>query len=185
MCLLHKQTVHNLDVVTYNAHKAAYNVTIQQTVATTLEGVSAEGVTDIQVEQMSPTGRIRTNADSTVPRCALTYKLTMFDAQVEFAVFRAQLVEAVSAGTMDAHFRHYAGMHGIDNSSYFGEAQVFLLGDDSSASNKLTGAKIAAIVVGCALGGALYLGVFFAFCARHRRGFDSPINPSTGTVSPA
>ncbi len=185
MCLLHKQTVHNLDVATYNAHKAAYNVTIQQTVATTLEGVSAEGVTDIQVEQMSPTGRIRTNADSTVPRCALTYKLTMFDAQVEFAVFRAQLVQAVSAGTMDAHFRHYAGMHGIDNSSYFGEAQVFLLGDDSSASNKLTGAKIAAIVVGCALGGALYLGVFFAFCARHRRGFDSPINPSTGTVSPA
>jgi len=144
------QTVHNLDVVTYNAQKVAFNVTFQQTIAATLEGITPEGITDIKVTDKAENGRVWYNAGEVVSQCSLKYKLTMFDAQVEFDVFQAQLVEAVSTGMMDAHFRHYAGMHGIDNSSYFGEAQASLSGDRASSS-ALTGVMIVGIVIGVLL----------------------------------
>ena len=161
--------MYNLDVAIYSEQKTAYNVTFQQTIATTLDGIAAQSVTDIQVEQISPAGRIRVNADGTVPRCALTYTLTVYDAQLAFSVYRTQLVAAVRAGTMDTHFRYYAGMHGIDNSSHFGDVKVFLQKDDSSASRGLTNAEIAAIVVGSALGVTLFVGACIAFCGRRRR----------------
>jgi len=139
--------VHDLVEATYNAQKAAFNVTFQQTIAATLEGITPEGITDIEVRDKAATGRIWSNAGEEVPQCSLQYKLTMFDAQVEFAVFRAQLVQAVSEGTMDAHFRYYAGMHGIDNSSYFGDTRAALFGDRSSSSG-LTGTGIAVTAIG-------------------------------------
>ena len=145
-----QQTVHNLDVATYNAQKAAFNVTFQETIAAALEGVTPEGVSEIDVIDQASSGRVWANAGEVVPQCSLKYKLTMFDAQVDFAAFRAQLVEAASAGTMDAYFRHYAGLHGIDNSSYFGDAQASLSGDRASSS-ALTGVMIAGIVIGVLL----------------------------------
>ena len=161
--------MYNLDVAIYSVQKTAYNVTFQQTIVATLDGIAAQSVTDIQVEQISPAGRIRVNADGTVPRCALTYTLTVYDAQVAFSVYRTQLMAAVRAGTMDSHFRYYAGIHGIDNSSYFGDVKVFLQKSDSSSSRGLTNAEIAAIVVGSALGVTLLFGACIAFCGRRRR----------------
>ena len=149
--------MHNLDVASYNAQKAAYNVTFQQTIAATLEGITPEGVTDIEVTDKAATGRVWSNAGEVVPQCSLKYKLTMFDAQAEFDVFQAQLVEAVNTGMMDDHFRHYAGLHGIDNSSYFGEAQASLSGDRASSS-ALTGVMLAGIVIGVLL--AISIGGF-------------------------
>ena len=139
-----------MDETSYNAQKAAFNVTFQQTIAATLDGITPQGITDIEVTDKAAAGRVWSNAGEVVPQCSLKYKLTMFDAQVEFDVFRAQLVEAVSAGTMDAHFRHYAGMHGIDNSSYFGEAQASVV-EDRASSSALTGVMIAGIVIGVLL----------------------------------
>mmetsp|Transcript_44945 Transcript_44945/g.78475 ORF Transcript_44945/g.78475 Transcript_44945/m.78475 type:complete len:908 (-) Transcript_44945:191-2914(-) len=142
------QTVNNLDVATYEANRAAYNVTFQQTIAATLDSITPQGITAIRVSARAR--RVTVHADAEVPQSTLQYTLTMFDAQVEFDVFQAQLVEAVSTGMMDAHFRHYAGMHGIDNSSYFGEAQASLSGDRASSS-ALTGVMIVGIVIGVLL----------------------------------
>lgn len=65
-------------------------------------------------------------------------------------MFEAQLQAAVSAGTMDAHFRYQAGLHGIDNSSYFG-APLAIPAGGSRSDEGLTGTHIALIVISIVL----------------------------------
>lgn len=152
--------MHNLDVATYNAQKAAFNVTFQETIAATLDNVVPEYVSNIQEEGIFG-GRVWANADGDAPQCSMTYRLSVFDSQVDFSVLRAQLVEATSTGAMDANFRHYAGLHGIDNSSYFGEAKANLHGGRSS-SRGLTGPGIVLTVVGVVLA-VVFVGALVAF----------------------
>jgi len=173
--------VHDLVEATYNAQKAAFNVTFQQTIAASLEGITPEGITDIEVRDKAATGgRIWSNVGEVVPQCFLQYKLTMFDAQVEFAVFSAQLVEAVSAGTMDDYFRHYAGMNGIDNSSYFGEPQASLDGERAS-SGALTGVMIAGIVIGVLLAISM-VGFIVAFFLMQEKANRAVVDSDTATA---
>lgn len=83
LCPLRFQNVMNLDVATYNAKKVAYNVTFQETIAASLDGITPQGVTDIQVTEPAADGaRMSTHAGGAVPKCSLQYTLTKFDAQV-------------------------------------------------------------------------------------------------------
>lgn len=73
----------NLDAATYNAKKVAYNVTFQETIAASLDGITPQGVTDIQVtDQTANDARVSAHAGGAVPQCSLQYTLTKFDAQV-------------------------------------------------------------------------------------------------------
>lgn len=176
------QTVNNLDVATYEANRAAYNVTFQQTIAATLDDITPEGITAIRVSARAR--RVTAHADAEVPQSTLQYTLTMFDAQVEFAVLREQLVQAVSAGAMDETFRHFAGMNGIDNSSYFGAPQASLAGGEDSYSNEMNGVVIACIVVGVMMAfGLCVVFAFFLSKQQQERSSAAPSEESQGAVT--
>jgi len=97
----------------YVSQKVECNLTIQHTVAASLEGVLPERVTDIVVEEegIQRRGNMRALTTSVIPPpVSLKYKVTVFDPVLSAEVLIKQLVTKVKSGDMDHAFRAFAVM---------------------------------------------------------------------------
>eukprot|EP01032_Pedospumella_encystans_P017127 gene17127-19526_t len=77
-----EQEVYFMTLEAYESQKVQCNITIQHTVAASLEGVVPERVTDIEVEETvaARSGNMRALASSVIPPpVSLKYKVTVFD----------------------------------------------------------------------------------------------------------
>lgn len=142
----------------YDAQKAAYNRTIQHTVADALDGVIPERVTDIEVteeEEEEEGGKLEKLVGTTATKpVQLKYKVTVFDSSYTVGKLRTQLVQAAQEGQMDADLRHYAaqfGAIGLSNGT-FALPQVTNAAVQRNSSGQLTGVMIALLVIGLMMG---------------------------------
>ena len=131
----------------YFAQQAAYNTTIQNTVAASMEGVVPDRVTDIFVEEI-PEGSERSYA--AVKTCFLAYKVTVHDPLLSYEVLREQLMQAAATGEMDDDLHHYAEMFGLPELANvtFSVPLIANTVSQRSAKKMLTGAQIACLIIG-------------------------------------
>jgi hypothetical protein len=163
----------------YFAQQAAYNLTIQHTVAASMEGVEPGQVTPIVVKAIaSPSARsmraqisATTTAAVVVKTCSLAYKVTVYDPVKPIEELKRQLVHAAATGKMDEDLRHYAAVFGatqLENGT-FTEPLFTDTAVQRSASEKLTGAQIACLIIGIFLFLALLVTcVLFVMSSYHR-----------------
>lgn len=158
----------------YNGQQAAFNLTIQHTVANVVESVTPERVTDIVVEEEEEEGgRSSFRTGDVVVSAAsdgsvrLKYKITVFDPVYTVAMLRAILVQAVQEGRMDIALRLYAaqfGATGLNNATLAVPQVISAVEDDSDSSAVLNSWQIALVVIGGVL--ALFLVVAGVWCSR-------------------
>lgn len=158
----------------YNAQKAAYNLTIQHTVANAMEGVDPSHVIDIVVTAASASstaiatassrasktslsaGRLRSSQIAVAAgaassnSCSLSYKVKVYDPQLSVEGLQTALVSAVTSKVLDDDLRSFASVFGASNleNGTFSAMSITLIYPSSSDSDKiLTDGEIAAIVV--------------------------------------
>jgi len=151
--------VYFIDKDKYDAQQAAYNKTIQHTVADAIDGVIPERVTDIVVEEEEEeeSGRSSFRNNGAVSSAAaadkpvrLKYKITVFDPVYTVEKLRTELMQAASEGRMDTALRFYAtqfGATGLTNAT-LAVPQVTNAAVRRDFSSQRTGAMIALLVIG-------------------------------------
>ena len=164
------QDVYFVSKADYDSQKVQCNLTIQHTVAASMDGVVPERVTEIEVEETEATkvGNMRTLA-TTAPPVSLKYKVTVYDPVLSAEVLTAQLKAKVLSGDMDNAFRAFAVMFNatkMQNGTFSAPQITFLEQDgDNDDSDPDLG-----LIVGVTVGGFLFLClVILALCACHKR----------------
>jgi hypothetical protein len=163
-----EQVVYFMSFSEYKAQQVQYNLTIQATVASSLDGVTPDAVTDIVVgnaalRTASAHTRGAVSLAGTNSACLLAYKVTVHDPVLKYDDLRAQLIQSANSGGMDVALHHYASVYGatqLSNCTFSVPmvANVY----EHTVSSKLTGVQIAGLVIGVVLAVAL-IGVFAAF----------------------
>jgi hypothetical protein len=167
-----EQTVYFMSAENYIAQQAAYNLTIQHTVAASMDGVSPDGVTDIIVTEAAAAAakmRLNTPRAAAVDSCFLSYTVSVHDPLLSVDDLRAQLIESASSGAMDTDLRTYAAEFGAENlaNGTFSAPRFREASDESNLPTEAeTTAMTICIIVGVCLIFALVL------CAT-RRSSDS------------
>jgi hypothetical protein len=146
-----------MTVAEYAAHPAAYNLTFQYAVAASLSGaVLPQQVTHITVvaDGSVPASRrlanLRADAAAAADACVITYRVTLYDAQLSFDDLKAMFVDTAASGQMNAHLRHFAALFGITTLE---DVDVTTLAvnradDDDDNTKKLTTAQIVGVAIG-------------------------------------
>ncbi len=132
----------------YDAQKVQCNLTIQHTVATELDGVVPDRVTDIVVEEEEEERRGNMRAPRPNP-VSLKYKVRVFDPVLSAEVLTAQLIAKVKSGDMDHTFRAFAVMFNatrLENCT-FAEPRISVL-NEARHGDPATPGEIAGVVVG-------------------------------------
>ncbi len=131
----------------YDAQKVQCNLTIQHTVAASMDGVVPERVTEIEVEETeaAKVGNMRALATSVAPPVSLKYKVTVYDPVLSAEVLTAQLKAKVLSGDMDHAFRAFAVMFNATKmqNGTFTEPKIDVLNrrrfDDPANSGEIAG----------------------------------------------
>ena len=162
------QAAFNLKKEDYSGQKAAFNLTIQHTVADVVESVTPERVTDIVVEEEEEEGGRSSFRNGGVVVSAvgevsvrLKYTITVYDPVYTVAMLRATLVQAAQVGRMDTALRFYAaqfGATGLNNATLAVPQVTSAVEDDSDSVAVLNSWQISLVVIGGVL--ALCLVVF-------------------------
>ena len=174
----------------YDAQKAEYNRTIQYTVAASMDGVTPDRVTDIDV-QLSTSARtssrtsgqgsvrgasgVESHAGAVNDACALSYKVKVYDPLLSYEDIRAQIVEAASSGRMDEDLHFFAAQFNATqlHNGTFSLPQVSNGLPQRATSSQLTGAQIAGLVIGVLLFVALLV-VLCVFATREKNAWVPP-----------
>lgn len=152
----------------YVAQQLEYNMTIQNTVAASMDGVTPEHVTDIEVGRSSlasaraAVGPIA-GGIATDQICDLKYTVVVYDPALTVDALRTQLIDAAVTGQMDNDLRSYAqsmGLTDLVNATFSAPLLVSAL-PQRGASTQMTGVMIACLVIGVVLLLAL-LGFIFS-----------------------
>jgi len=152
-----EQDVYFVSLEAYVSQKVQCNLTIQHTVASSLEGLVPERVTDIEVTETESTrndGNRFLAAAVVLSPVLLKYKVTVFDPVLSAEVLSKQLITKVQSGDMDQAFRAFAVMFNatrLENGT-FSEPRITVLnkayhGDPANSGE----------IAGFVLGGFLFL----------------------------
>ena len=151
-------------------HQVSYNKTIQNTVASCVSGALVSDVTDIVMQSTSGrAGGMRNLASAPGPTSSLlSYKVSVRDPLILISMVTAELEQAVSSGAMDAYLHQYAAQQGIEHlgNATFATPQVSSASTGRDASERLTGAQIALLVIGVVLAVGL-MATIVAYATRH------------------
>ena len=154
----------------YESQKAQCNLTIQHTVAASMDGVVPERVTEIVVEETEAARMGNLRAFATVaPPVSLQYKVTVFDPTLSAAVLTAQLKAKVQSGDMDNAFRAFAVMFNATKmqNGTFTEPKVTILSetiDDGDSDPTNVG-----LIVGVTVAGFVFLCLLVLLVCAYRR----------------
>ena len=137
----------------YDSQKVQCNLTIQHTVAASMDGVVPERVTEIEVEETEAArlGNMRALDTSVLPPpVSLKYKVTVYDPVLSAEVLTAQLKAKVLSGDMDNAFRTFAVMFNATKmqNGTFTEPQVSFLNEQGSFNDPPTSGETAGLVLG-------------------------------------
>ena len=156
-----------MTVANYNAQKVLYNLTLQHTIASTLDGVIPERVTNIVVAAAAVTrqsGKLRALAGPVTEADAvsLKYTVTVRDPLMHLSTLKEQLETAVASKAMDENLRTTATEFGVLNlvNGTFSAPLVTNPNASSDDSNKLSTGAIAGIIIG----GILVLALIILAC---------------------
>jgi hypothetical protein len=155
----------------YFAQQVAYNLTIQHTVAASMDGVTPDQVTDIIVtatEAIEAQRRPRRLTAADVDACFLSYTVSVHDPLLSFEELREQVIEAATSGAMDESLRMYAAEFGAENlaNGTFSAPRVRNAADTDDESNLPTDAATTAMVI-CIIVGVCLI-VALALYARRK-----------------
>eukprot|EP00598_Pedospumella_elongata_P002856 CAMPEP_0184976296 /NCGR_PEP_ID=MMETSP1098-20130426/7289_1 /TAXON_ID=89044 /ORGANISM="Spumella elongata, Strain CCAP 955/1" /LENGTH=1020 /DNA_ID=CAMNT_0027499141 /DNA_START=90 /DNA_END=3152 /DNA_ORIENTATION=+ len=165
-----EQDIYFISKADYDSQKTRCNLTIQHTVAASMDGVVPQRVTEIVVEETeaAKVGNMRALATSVLPPpVSLKYKVTVHDPVLSAEVLTAQLKAKVLSGEMDNAFRAFAVMFNATKmqNGTFTEPKVTLL-NDSDNSEPFPGVGF---IVGVTVGGLLFLCLMVLFVCAYRR----------------
>ena len=136
----------------YQTQKVQCNLTIQHTVAASMNGVMPERVTEIEVKEASgsKSGNMRALATPSIPLpVLLKYKVTVYDPVLSAEVLTQQLIAKVQSGEMDNAFRTFAVMFNatrLENGT-FTEPSVTVL-NKVDHEDAITNGELAGVVIG-------------------------------------
>eukprot|EP01032_Pedospumella_encystans_P009275 gene9274-10932_t len=167
-----QQDVYFVSKADYDSQKVQCNLTIQHTVAASMDGVVPERVTEIEVEETEAArfGNVRALTTTVLPPpVSLKYKVTVYDPVLSAEVLTAQLKAKVQSGEMDNAFRAFAVMFNatkMQNGTFSAPQITYVDQDgDSDESDSDVG-----LIVGVTVGGFIFLClVILALCACHKR----------------
>jgi len=162
------QTVYFMEFDKYVAQQVLYNMTIQNTVAASMDGVTAERVTDIVVGRSSLAGArdavgSLAGVIATNQICDLKYTVKVYDPVLTVDAMRMQLIEAAVSGQMDNDLRSYAqsiGLTELVNATFSAPLLVSAL-PQRGTSSQMTGVMIAGLVIGVIFFLAMLAFIFF------------------------
>jgi len=170
----------------YNAQKVLYNLTLQHTIASTLDGVIPERVTNIVVgppPSARTAGKIRTHAGpaSTDDAVSLKYTVTVRDPLLGFSDLKAQLETAVTSKAMDDNLRTTATEFGVFNlvNGTFSAPLVTNPNESSDDSDKLSTGALIGIIVGAIIALVLLISMCYFCLARRGNKQDSKVHHGT------
>jgi hypothetical protein len=185
--LMFLQTVSGVAAADYDDAQAAYNLTIQHTLAASMDGVSPDAVTDIVVTDAARSAVQRDEHPpalaSAADSCRLSYTITVHDPLLTYDVLRDQLIEAASSGAMDENLHKYATEFGADDLAdcTCGTPEVRNAADkERSDKNKLRAGGIAGLVIGNFAGACLIVGM--VWCCVKRGNQQHEVKVSTWTL---
>jgi hypothetical protein len=142
-----------MSIAGYNSQEAAYNRTIQHTVASSMDGVAPEQVSDITVKAVA------TPPATAASVCSLSYTVRVFDPRLSYKKLIDQLDESASSGNMDENLRSYAARFGISDlvNGTFVHLSVSNGATDSEADSSSSDGVHTSVIIGVAIGGFLFL----------------------------
>jgi hypothetical protein len=157
----------------YESNRALYNLTLSETIAASMSGVSPQDVQNLDLTSLTslitPAIRMRMLADDSV---TATYDVSVRDASLNYDDLTSQLSESVDDGTFDLLLTQYATTNGATGLADATSGAVTTTdtspNDSGSDSNVLHDDAIAGIVVGTLLG-CLLLGLLAWFAFRPQR----------------
>jgi hypothetical protein len=138
-----------MSIAGYNAQKAAYNRTFQHTVASSMDGVAPEQVSDITVK-----------AATAASVCSLVYTVRVFDPRLSYKKLIDQLNESASSGDMDENLRSYAASFGISelvNGTFVYFSVSNGATTDSETDSSSSDGVHTSVIIGVVIGGVLFL----------------------------
>lgn len=172
---------------------AAFNLTIQHTVAATVDGLLPERVMDITitggdiaVSRERLRGTLRSVDRAAAPlSVVLSYKIAIFDSLLTLAKLRESLTLAAREGTMNRDLRFYAAQFGAIGMTYSTLVEphtVAIVSPPVDAPSRLSTVQIVCLVVGIIVGMMLFA-VFLAFCKLHGS-FHNPFRAASIATAP-
>jgi hypothetical protein len=162
------QTISGVSVDDYNSNKAAYDATLQQTIALSMDGVSPEDVTiDSVTASASSSVRALVHHQAflrslTTSGIVVTYTVRTTSFYTSEQLF-AQLTAAVNDGSFNSNMQTIAaseGATGLETAT--AEEPVDVTPSSSGNDKKITKGAVAAIVIGVIFGVILIaIGIYF------------------------
>jgi hypothetical protein len=150
----------------YETHKAAMNLTIQHAVASCMQGVPADQVTDISMQPARATRRSlrgtawAVRAATSDEYSVVSYQVTSHDSQITVGALKAQLTNASTTGQLQEALRHYAVVYSVQHmyNVTAGPPDIVNVGDGLGSGQKQSTAQLAAAGAGAVLGVVVLVG---------------------------
>ncbi|KAJ1418991.1 hypothetical protein B484DRAFT_481555 [Ochromonadaceae sp. CCMP2298] len=163
------QLINGVSMSDYESNRALYNLTLSETIASTMSGVSSQDVRNLDLTPpiLASTIRLRMLAGDSV---TATYDVSVRGANLNYDDLTSQLSEAVNDGTFDLLLTQYATANNATSlvaatSDSITTTDTSPYDSGKSDSNVLHDDAIAGIVVGT-LVGCLLLGLLAWFACR-------------------
>lgn len=178
------KVINGVSVDTYNGNLAAYQMTLQQAVASSMTGVAYNEVVNM-VATSAPAPSSRT-ALSHLRAFNLLRPLSGDAIQVTYTVsttsalsqaqLEAQLSDSVSTGNFNTLMHAYAATNGAVALETATSSSITITSADDGSDNskKLSTAELVGVIVGSAVGFLLLAGLAYYFCARKKGLLNQP-----------
>jgi hypothetical protein len=167
--LVVSQTINGVSVDDYNTDKAAYDATLQQTIAASMEGVDASDVT-IDSVTAAPTSSVQALLRQhtflrslSTGGIVVTYTVRT-ESMLSSEQLFAQLTAAVSDGSFNTNMQANAATNGATGleTATAQEPEDVTPAADNDSDDKITDGAVAAIVIGVIFGVIMIaIGIYF------------------------
>lgn len=157
------QTVTGVSLEDYNSDPDLYETTLKQSIALTMDGVSADNIQDLTVTASNT--RVSASLRSFTPRFLTTSAIVVsYRVVVETLLTSddliAQLTNAVNSGDFTSILQSTATANGATGLESASSDSIEVESTDSSSDDELSGGAVAGIVIGVVVGVML---ISFAF----------------------
>lgn len=176
--LIALQVITGIDLATYNSNVTAYSLTLRQSIAACMAGVSSANIINLVVtEGASSSVHHQSNQKavlSSTSQIHTAYDVSVRDASLSYSSLSSQLSTAVESGQFDTYLTDFAQQTGavgfVDaTSTTVTTEDLEPSDDDDDKKTGFTSGEIAGVVVG-SLAVLLILGTLSYFVGQHRKG---------------
>lgn len=165
-----EQVLNNVSPEQYQANKVGFNITFQAALSASMAGTKPSDIQEISVTATNGGAIIVSNRHLATSLSLLKYTVRTHLDGATYQSLSTQLMNATTSGMLDNHLHYYAAVYNVSelaNGTVFATVTNNLL-VPRDASDKLTGAQIAGLVIGIILCLGLLATCVFFFLANQK-----------------